>query len=192
MTVTAEHPPAVALPGASAPAQERFELLHSRHCDGVWRYVRRLGLTPPEADDAMQQVFLVVAQRLGSIRSGSERSFVYEVASGVASEVRRRAARRYEVPTPADESIEAPASPPDELLEERRRRDLLDAVLAATSDDLRPVFVLFELEELSMKEIASVLGIPPGAVASRLRRAREEFKEQAARLRRGERKDEAP
>jgi RNA polymerase sigma-70 factor (ECF subfamily) len=191
MTVTAEHPPAAALPDGTAPDRDRFEHIHSRYCDGVWRYVRRLGLTAAEADDAMQQVFLVVAQRLSTIRSESERSFVYEVASRVASEVRRRAARRYEVGAPTD-TLEAPLSHPDDMLEEQRRRRLLDDVLQAMPAELREVFVLFELEELSMKEIAAVLGIPPGTVASRLRRARDEFKERAARLRRPRVKDGTP
>jgi RNA polymerase sigma-70 factor (ECF subfamily) len=45
------------------------------------------------------------------------------------------------------------------------------------------VFVLYELEGLSMAEIAGLLELPPGTVASRLRRAREEFHAQARRLR---------
>jgi RNA polymerase sigma-70 factor (ECF subfamily) len=43
--------------------------------------------------------------------------------------------------------------------------------------DLRAVFVLFELEELTMMEIATMSDIPPGTVASRLRRARQAFQE---------------
>jgi RNA polymerase sigma-70 factor (ECF subfamily) len=49
--------------------------------------------------------------------------------------------------------------------------------------DLRAVFVLFELEELPTAEIASLVGVPVGTVASRLRRARGEFHRIAARLR---------
>jgi RNA polymerase sigma-70 factor (ECF subfamily) len=49
--------------------------------------------------------------------------------------------------------------------------------------ELRTVFVLFELEEMTASEIAQTLDIPPGTVASRLRRAREIFHEQSRRLR---------
>jgi RNA polymerase sigma-70 factor (ECF subfamily) len=49
--------------------------------------------------------------------------------------------------------------------------------------DLRTVFVLFEIEEITMAEIAALTGLPSGTVASRLRRAREEFRIQAARVR---------
>jgi RNA polymerase sigma-70 factor (ECF subfamily) len=48
--------------------------------------------------------------------------------------------------------------------------------------DLRAVFTLYELEELKMNEIAELLGVPAGTVASRLRRAREHFEAQVARL----------
>jgi len=49
--------------------------------------------------------------------------------------------------------------------------------------ELRAVFVLFELEEMSTPEIADLLEIPTGTVASRLRRAREEFQKLVTRLR---------
>jgi RNA polymerase sigma-70 factor (ECF subfamily) len=48
--------------------------------------------------------------------------------------------------------------------------------------DLRAVFVLFELEEMPTAEIAEALELPTGTVASRLRRAREEFRRIAARV----------
>ena len=180
MTVRAERAVAtLAMPGETDA--RRFASIHGRYCAGIWRYVRRLGLTGAEADDAVQQVFVVVAQRLGTIRPESERSFVYEAASRVASDVRRRAARRYEVEEVEEHAGSEPA--PDALLEERRRRTLLDSILAALPDDLREVFVLFEIEELPMREIAEVVGIPPGTVASRIRRAREEFQKRIERLR---------
>ncbi|MFT3771354.1 MAG: sigma factor-like helix-turn-helix DNA-binding protein [Minicystis sp.] len=48
--------------------------------------------------------------------------------------------------------------------------------------DLRAVFVLFELEQATMAEIAAMLDLPPGTVASRLRRAREHFQAAARRI----------
>jgi RNA polymerase sigma-70 factor (ECF subfamily) len=48
--------------------------------------------------------------------------------------------------------------------------------------DLRTVFVLYEFEEMSMAEIAISLRIPQGTVASRLRRARADFRERVHRL----------
>ena len=56
-------------------------------------------------------------------------------------------------------------------------------LLDQLSLDLRAVFVLFELEELSTNEIAALLGIPAGTVSSRLHRARDEFQALCARAR---------
>ena len=58
---------------------------------------------------------------------------------------------------------------------------MLDAIVAELPDDTRPVFVLHELEGMTMAEIASCLGMAPGTVASRLRRAREVFARAVAR-----------
>jgi RNA polymerase sigma-70 factor, ECF subfamily len=59
---------------------------------------------------------------------------------------------------------------------------MLDRVLDQMETDLRTVFVLYEFEELNMAEIASALGIPQGTVASRLRRARADFRQRVSRL----------
>jgi RNA polymerase sigma-70 factor (ECF subfamily) len=59
---------------------------------------------------------------------------------------------------------------------------MLDRVLGQMEVDLRTVFVLHEFEELNMSEIAGVLEIPRGTVASRLRRARQEFRERVIAL----------
>jgi RNA polymerase sigma-70 factor (ECF subfamily) len=75
------------------------------------------------------------------------------------------------------------ASPsPEEVADQHRARALLDEVLDAMSMELRAVFVLFELEEMQTSEIAAVLDLPAGTVASRLRRAREEFQGIVARI----------
>jgi RNA polymerase sigma-70 factor (ECF subfamily) len=64
----------------------------------------------------------------------------------------------------------------------REARRVLDQILDGLSEDLRAVFLLYELEGQTMAEIASILGTPMGTVASRLRRAREEFQTAARRF----------
>ena len=104
----------------------------------------------------------------------------------MAADAKRTQQRRREVPE--DEAIDPPSldPQPDEVAEQRRLRAVLDTVLAAMPEDLRVVFVLFELEEMSTPEIAALLDIPPGTAASRLRRAREDFDRRVARLRASE------
>jgi RNA polymerase sigma-70 factor (ECF subfamily) len=141
----------------------------------VWRLLRRLGVSAEGVDDATQQVFLIVAERLDDIRAGSERSFIFGTALRVTQTQRRRRVRE-----PASDLGEQRACSwpsPDELTDQKRARELLDAVLGEMPLELRTVFVLFELEGLSSPEIADVVGVPLGTVASRLRRARESFHE---------------
>ena len=167
-------------PVAQAKAKKRLRAIHDDYFDFVWRTVRRLGLTADESDDAAQQVFLVIAKRIDDIVPARERSFVFGTAMRIAAEVRRA---RVRAPVPiGDASDAARDSAPDaeELVDERRARAMLDRVLDAMEIDLRAVFVLYELEELTMAEIAELLDIPPGTVASRLRRARQVFRERAA------------
>jgi RNA polymerase sigma-70 factor (ECF subfamily) len=152
------------------------------HFDFVWRLLRRLGVAEADVDDATQQVFLVAARRLSSITDGSERAFLYGTALRLASTLRRNARRRgkWVETRPAD--APSPEGTPHDELERRQQLAFLDEVLAGLADDLRVVFVLSELEELTMPEVAALVGIPTGTVASRLRRARKEFSARVRRL----------
>jgi RNA polymerase sigma-70 factor (ECF subfamily) len=178
-------PPSAQVSAAPAPVDEqRLAALLSKHFRSVWRTLRRLGVPAEACDDAAQHVYLVTAGRLAEIRPGAERAFLVSTAVRVAANARRSRAARPEVAdTDAIELYADGAPAADELLEERRMRGLLDEVLDALPDDLRTVFVLFELEELGTQEIADALGIPRGTAASRLRRARDTFQEAAKRLR---------
>lgn len=163
--------------GLERAAEESFQF--------IWRSLRRLGVRPDHAvDDAVQQVFEIAAKKRGQIEAGRERAFLFKTALLVAADFRRKRARCREVCD--DEALLVaiePALPPDELLEQRRSRALLDLVLDELPVELRTVFVLFELERLATADIAGLLALPVGTVASRLRRAREAFHLGSQRLR---------
>ena len=148
----------------------------------VWRLLRRLGLTESDADDAAQQVFLIAERRFGDLRPGRERSFLYTTAFHVASKARRSIERRREDLGSEVEPEPDPGTSLEDLVDRRRARELLDTILDRLPLDLRAVFVLHEIEELSTTEIAEVVGVPVGTAASRLRRARELFAERVRRL----------
>jgi RNA polymerase sigma-70 factor (ECF subfamily) len=152
------------------------------HFDFIWRSLRRLGLSSADADDGAQQVFWVAARKLDRIEAGRERAFLFGTAVRVASDARRAASRRPEGVADALD-LSDPAPGPEELAEQVRARALLDEVLDTMPLEARTAFVLFELEELSVVEIAELVGVPVGTVASRLRRARELFHTAAKRMR---------
>jgi len=153
------------------------------HFRDVWRIVRRFGVPENMADDAAQEVFIIAARRLADIGPGSERPFLFATAVRVAANARRALGARRECAE--DDSLPEGVDPrpnAEALLDQKRLRQLLDRVLDELSDDLRVCFVLYELEGMSSPEIAELLNIPIGTVASRLRRAREAFEQAALRL----------
>lgn len=151
----------------------------------VWRLLRRLGLNPSDADDATQQVFIVLARKINELSPGKERAFLYGTAVRIAWRARRTLERRREDLSPviADEDGLSPA--PDQLLLHRQARVVLDEILGAMPLTVRTVFVAFELEGMNLSEISEALRVPRGTVASRLRRGREEFQRRVQRIERG-------
>jgi RNA polymerase sigma-70 factor (ECF subfamily) len=182
--VMGAEPTTNAPPIAVGTDRERLAGLLQAHFRLVWRTLRRLGLLPDAADDAAQEVFLIAAARLTEIEPDKERAFLIGTAYRVAANARRKEERRPERGEPLDPERAAHSNPdPEELVERKRWRELLDVVLDRMPLDLRTVFVLFELEGLSSPEIAAALSVPLGTVASRLRRAREAFERSAEELR---------
>jgi RNA polymerase sigma-70 factor (ECF subfamily) len=159
------------------------ELLRAEYAR-VWRTLRRLGVDEACADDASQEVFIVMSRRLGDVREGSERTFLLSCAVRIAANYRRSWRVKHEV---ADERALAgerdPRPSAEQLLDHKRLRQALDELLDGWPEDIRTAFVLFELEGLSMPEISEVTDTKLGTVASRLRRARELFQAGAKRLR---------
>lgn len=138
----------------------------------VTRTLRKAGVPRAELDDQVQRTFIVVAARLDDIRLGSERSFLFQVAHNTASHARRSWGRRRE--TPSDrltDAIEANATPED-FMRRKQTGQVLDAILDGIDESFRSVFVLYELEGMSLLDISKRLRIPRGTAASRLRRAR--------------------
>ena len=163
--------------------ERRLRQLMRDHFDFVWRSLRRLGLDVADADEGTQEVFLVASRKLASIAGGSERQFLFATALRVASTRRRSLRRRREEPLASlEEHDEGSAPGPERLVELSRARARLNEVLAAMDLELRAPFVLFELEGLSVPEIARLLSLPPGTVSSRLRGAREVFQAALRRL----------
>lgn len=163
----------------SAPSAERLEAMFELHHELVWRTLRRYGLDAEAAADIGQQAFVVAIERIDDIRFGSERAFLVGTALRLAASARRKSAR-WQLEAQMDAHVRSLAKDQPEV--QTRNLQLLDLALSQLDAGLLEVFVLFDIEGLSAPEIAQALSIPTGTVASRLRRARAEFRAVALRL----------
>lgn len=180
----------LALAPVQSTATERQSLpdMFAQHFDFVWRSVRRFGVPEANADDAAQEVFVVALRKHDRIEPGREKAFLFGTAMRVASDLRRAAGRRRDSIAAADDVGERAVSAvdaPDTMVDQKRDRELLDRCIEGLPDELRAVFVLFELEGMTAAAVAELLAIPPGTVASRLRRAREDFRQRVRTIARG-------
>ena len=163
---------------AIAARKLRLRRIFEDSHEQAWRVLKRLGVPAERLDDAVQQVFLITAERLDDIIPGRERAFVYGVALHHARNVRRRAWREVLGSEPDQCATSGPT--PEVLVDQKQCAAICNRVLEGMDASLREVFVLFEIEGLKMHEIADVVGIPAGTVASRLRRARQVFRARVA------------
>jgi RNA polymerase sigma-70 factor, ECF subfamily len=188
-----EYPSAGALPGqvrtgilakvlSKSKRDVRLRQLVDRHVQLVARILRNAGTAEADIDDDTQRVFIALSNRLDDVREGAEKAFLVQTALNMAAHSRRTAARRRETLTDRPPEVVDAVVGPEEMVEKEHARRTLDQILCSMDADLRVVFVLFELEEMTTVEIAAILEIPTGTVASRLRRARADFRGRVAVL----------
>ena len=162
--------------------------IYRDHFPFVWRMVRRLGVSDAQVEDAVQDVFIVVHRRLPDFEARSSvRTWLAGIVRRVARDYRRTSARKPALGSaqsdlPPDDLSTSNASPEENVMNTEAAR-LLHALLDRLDDDKREVFILAELEQWSLAEIAEATGVKLNTASSRLRLAREEFEEAARRLR---------
>jgi RNA polymerase sigma-70 factor, ECF subfamily len=151
-----------------------FADVYAKHAAFVWRSMRRLGVRPGDVEDTCQEVFLIVHAKLGEFRGGSLRAWLFAIAARVASDYRKRAFVRREV-SGDDDVPEVPVPEAQTAAVERAQAlVLLDGILADLDDDKRAVFMLFELEQMPMQEVAAAVGCPLQTAYTRLHAARDQ------------------
>jgi RNA polymerase sigma-70 factor (ECF subfamily) len=149
--------------------------MFDEHFAFVWRSLRRLGVAEASLPDASQRVFWTASRRLPDIRTGGERAFLFGTARRVAADFRRlKQPAAHDVPV--EDAVDEASPSVEDLVDQKRARELLDCLLDAMTFELREVLILQEGEGMSLSEIADALDIPQGTAASRLRRVREEFR----------------
>lgn len=147
--------------------------LFDQHASYVYRVLARFGVRDADLDDLTQEVFLVVLRRYADFEGRSRvRTWLYSIARLCASNYRQRAVHRREVleEPPSDEGV---AGRQAETLDAQRLLGRLDAVLEALPETQREVYVLYEIEQLSMAEISEIMQCSVNTSYARLRAARQ-------------------
>lgn len=163
--------------------RERVRQLIDDHYPFIWRLLARLGVHAADVDDATQQVFMVLLTRARlTIQEGRERAFLFGIAVRVAREHRRRDQKRARQSEIDFDAMAHPGLDLESLTDQQRARELLDRLVQSIPEELRMIFILFEIEGLPAIEVAALLDIPAGTVASRLRRARQHFRQSVQQM----------
>jgi RNA polymerase sigma-70 factor (ECF subfamily) len=161
------------------PAKLTFDAVYQTHAEGVARWVARLSGPGADVEDLTQEIFLVVNRRLAEFRHESQvATWLFSITTKiVANDRRRRRLRRWWVRlVPRIEDHAPPAGEtPIEHLEKRERRAHFYQALDTLAESQRRALVLFELEDLSVAEIAQLMDRREGNVRVLLHRARAAF-----------------
>ena len=157
----------------SAQAVPAFSDVYDRHFAYVHRAMRHLGVAEAALDDAVQDVFIVVHQKLPDFDGRHAiTTWLYAIVIRVARRYRKTQASAHAFDS--DEELVSPHAL-DHNVEVRRKLLIAEQALASLHKDKREVFVLGEIEQMSVVEIAKVLGEPVDTIYSRLRVAKDAF-----------------
>jgi RNA polymerase sigma-70 factor, ECF subfamily len=157
--------------------------IFDEHARYIIRTLRHLGISEADVEDVAQEVFVTVHRKLPEFEGRSKlRTWLYAICLRVASDHRRRAyvVRERATEAPPIDTGERTGSEPDTSLESRTfvqgllaELEFVQGLLAELDEDKRAVLVLYEIEGLTMREVAEVVGCPLQTAYSRLHAARD-------------------
>ena len=158
--------------------------LFAAHAPYVWNTLRRFGVPGSDLEDVTHDVFVQVQRHLAEYDPTLPvRPWLFGFAFRLASQRRRQAFRRRETQSEQEHEAVDPGALPDERLAHAQDRRLVLEALEALDLDRRAVFVLSQIDEVPMADVARALAIPVNTAYSRLRAARVEFAAAVKRLR---------
>lgn len=168
---------------APRPIVYAFEDVYRECFPFVWRSAKRLGVRDASLDDVVQEVFVVVHRRLADFEGRSSlKTWLFGITLRIVRDHRRAVKRRDPGPPVDPDTLQAVGGPAHDA-EKAEAVRLLHAVLDDLDDERREVFVMAELEQMTMPEISDALGINLNTAYARLRIARQEFDQALARHR---------
>lgn len=167
---------------ASKPAPRvdnmSFEQIYREHSVFVWKSALRLGVPASNAEDVLQEVFIVVQRRMGEFDGRSAvRSWIFGILLNMVRRYRRGFQRKDArcVSLDLDSDIALGGVSPSDHAEQAERVHLLEKLLGTLDEDKRTLLVLSEIEGWTLREIAEHLGSNTNTVHSRLRVAKRAF-----------------
>lgn len=169
-------------PMSAAERLRRFEQLMLPHIDAATNLARWLMPAGADARDLVQEAYLRAYRSFDSFQGDTPRAWLLAIVRNTCFTARAKA-RVHQCEEPFDDETHEMASAPWPggscaahdplaLLERRTELELLQRLIRTLPDEYREILLLREVEELSYKEIAGILGVPVGTVMSRLARAR--------------------
>jgi RNA polymerase sigma-70 factor (ECF subfamily) len=171
--------------GAAVTELPPFEALYREHFDFVWRLLARFGVPRRDLEDQLQEVFKVVhVTRARYDGATAVRAWLFGIAHNVSRTYRRGVRRKGifdELPDVLPDHAEVPAERRIAAQEDLRA---LSQTLSSLDPELRDVFIMTELLEMTAREIGEALSLSPNTVSSRLRRAWDEVERKTALPRR--------
>jgi len=188
MPSTAGHTAQHSSDDSAGVIQTGFDAIYESMVDYLWNVVCRMGVPQADAEDVVQEVFVTVYRRLGEFEGRAQlKTWVFSIAVHLVQHYFRTHARK-----PGDRAsakgteiqalVDQQENGPVHAVERRERYDALDRVLGQLDEGKRLVFVLAELEQLTLVEIGEIVGANPNTVATRLRAARQAFEKALARF----------
>ena len=171
-----------------------FDEIILPHLDAAHNFARWLLRNSDDAEDVVQEACLRAFRYFGTFRGGNARAWLLRIVRTTSfSWLQKNRWRRLE--TEFDEEIHRSGAEDlnsETLLLQRANTQLVDQAMRQLPDRLREVLVLRELEGLSYKQMADVVGIPMGTVMSTLSRARDRFRHRLSELVRQQEQPKGP
>lgn len=151
-----------------------FEAVYRAEFKPVWRVISRLGVPSASVEDVVHDVFLTAHRKWNEFDpTRPARAWLFGIAYRMAAD--HRALKRHHHEVSDDDAAGAVAAPSTSTMDQRDALKVLEGALAKMPVEARAVFVMHELEERAVPEIAELMGTPVPTAYTRLRAARQIF-----------------